>query len=69
MSNSALNETTLADVHHLMQVLKKYSDSQIVQKILKECFDNSSKIDTERSDSVPRAISPPFPKEDEIVYE
>jgi len=38
MSNTS-NSATLADVHKIMSVLKKYSDSQTVQKILLECFD------------------------------
>ncbi|CAN5516953.1 hypothetical protein BH18THE1_BH18THE1_03400 [soil metagenome] len=61
MSNSAI-----ADAHKVMQVLKKYSDSQIVQKILKECFEDKS-ADTEFSDSVPRATSTPLSNGEEIV--
>ena len=50
-----LSKATLADLHRIMQVLKKYSDSQIVQKILKESFEgknSDTKLGWDVSDSI-----------------
>jgi hypothetical protein len=37
-----MQNLTLDTAHRIIQLLNKYSDSDIVQEILTECFDNNS---------------------------
>jgi len=65
MYNTVSDNATLADVYRIMQVLKKYSDSEAVQKILNECF-NEKNSDTTFARGVSEAI-PQQQQQDEIV--
>ena len=44
-----MQNLTLDTAHRIIQLLKKYSDSDIVQKILTECFDNNENVGLVRS--------------------
>jgi len=58
-----MQNLTLDTAHRIIQLLNKYSDSDVVQKILTECFDNNENLGLVRSfepghDQTPDTINP-----------